>query len=69
MRRVAVLGPWDGLDLTQTACEPDRMNELLPVLWELARPVRRTSVTQAFPDAVVGVAPGREQFGLQLAKR
>jgi hypothetical protein len=69
MQWVAVPGPWDRLEFAQTACEPGRMNELPPVPWELARPVRRTSVTQAFPDAVVGAAPALEQFGLQLAKR
>jgi hypothetical protein len=45
------------------------MNELPPVLWELARPVRRTSVTQAFPDAVVDAVSELEQFGRQLLKR
>jgi hypothetical protein len=44
------------------------MDELPPVLWELARPVRRTPVTQAFPDAVVDAASGLKQFGLQFLK-
>jgi hypothetical protein len=69
MQWVVVPGPWDGLDLAQTVCVPGRRNELPPVLWELAGPVRRMSVTQAFPDAVVVAAPGLEQFGLQLPKR
>ena len=66
---VDVPGPWDGLDFAQSACEPGRMNELPPVLWELARPVRTTSVTPAFPDFVVDAASGLERFGLQLLKR
>jgi hypothetical protein len=69
MQWVAVPGPWDGLDFAQTACEPGRTNELPPVLWELVRPVQRTSVTQAFPDAGVGGAPRLEEFELQLPKR
>jgi hypothetical protein len=69
MQRVAVQGPRSGLDFAQTACEPDRMNELPPVLWELARSVRTTSVKAAFPDAVVDAASGLEQFELQLLKR
>ena len=69
MQWVCVPGPWDGLDSTQTAGEPDRMNELPPVLWELVRPVRRTSVTLAFPDAVVDAASWLEQFGPQPLER
>ena len=63
IQRVAVRGRWVELDLLQTAGEPDRMNELPQVLWELVRPVRRTSVTLAFPDAVVDAASWLEQFG------
>jgi len=51
-----VPGERDGPDLKRTAFEPDRWNELPPVLGELARPVQRTSVTQALQDAVVGSA-------------
>ena len=69
MQWVAAPGQWDGLDFAQIACEPDRRSELPLVLWELGRPVRRTSVTPAFPDAVVDAAFGLEQFGLQLLKR
>jgi hypothetical protein len=69
MRWVAVPGRSDGLDFAQTAREPDRRNELPPVLGELGRPMRRTSVTLAFPDAVVDAASGLEQFGLRLLKR
>ena len=69
MQSVSVPGSWDGPDLTQTACEPVQMNGLPQVLWEPVRPMQRTSVTQAFPDVVVGVALGLAQFGLQLPKR
>ena len=69
MRWVAVRGPWVELDLIQTACGPNQMHELPPVLWELARPVRRTSVTPAFPGVVVDAASWLERFGLQLLKR
>jgi hypothetical protein len=51
-----VPGQRDGPDMKRTAFEPDRMNELPPVLRELDRPVQRTSVTQALQDAVVGAA-------------
>jgi hypothetical protein len=64
-----VPGLWFGLDSIQTACEPDRMNGLPQVLWEPARPMQRTSVTQACPDVVVGAGLGLAQFGLQLPKR
>jgi hypothetical protein len=69
MRRVAVPGSRDGFDFARTACEPDLMNELPLVLSELARPVQKMSVTQAFPDAVVDAVSGLPQFELQLLKR
>jgi hypothetical protein len=67
MQPVAVPGSRDGLDLTQTACGPVQINRLPPVLWEQVRPMPTTSVTPAFPDAVVGAALGPAQFGLRLA--
>ena len=69
MQWVAVPGPRDRLDFAQTACEPVRMNELPLVLWEPDRPVQRTSVTQAFPDAVFDAVSGLEQFGPQPLER
>ena len=67
MQSVSVPGSRDGLDPTQTACEPVQMNGLRQVLWESVRPVQRKSVTQAFPDVAVGAEFGLAQFGQRLA--
>jgi hypothetical protein len=67
MQPVAVPGSRDGLDLTQTEYGPVPINGLPPALSEPVRPMPRTSVTQAFPDAVVGAALGLARFGLRLA--
>jgi hypothetical protein len=69
LQSVSVPGSWDGPDLTQTGCEPVRMNGLPQALWEPVRPMQRTSATQAFPDVVVCAALGLAQFGLQLPER
>lgn len=67
-RWVDVSRLWDDFDPTRIAYAPRQRNELPPVLREPGRPMRRTPVRQAFPDAAAGAAPGPAQFGRRPAR-